>query len=34
MAKHKTGQSVRLSWLDTAGNAHTSTLRLAAAPPA
>ena len=34
MAKHKTGQSVRLSWLDNAGNAHTSTLRLAAAPPA
>ena len=34
MAKHRTGQSVRLSWLDTAGNAHTATLRLAAAPPA
>jgi len=34
MAKQRTGQSVRLSWLDGAGNAHTSTLRLAAAPPA
>ena len=34
MAKHKTGQRVRLSWLDTAGAAHVSTLRLAAAPPA
>ena len=34
MAKHKTGQRVRLSWLDTAGTAHVSTLRLAAAPPA
>jgi S1-C subfamily serine protease len=34
MAKHRTGQSVRLGWLDTAGNAHTATLRLAAAPPA
>jgi len=34
MAKHRTGQTVRLGWLDTAGNAHTATLRLAAAPPA
>ena len=34
MAKQRTGHSVRLSWLDGAGNAHTSTLRLAAAPPA
>jgi S1-C subfamily serine protease len=34
MAKHRSGQSVRLSWLDGAGNAHTATLRLAAAPPA
>ena len=34
MAKQRTGARVRLSWLDGAGTAHTSTLRLAAAPPA
>jgi S1-C subfamily serine protease len=34
MAKQRTGERVRLSWLDGAGTAHTSTLRLAAAPPA
>jgi S1-C subfamily serine protease len=34
MAKHRPGDRVRLGWLDTAGNAHTATLRLAAGPAA
>jgi S1-C subfamily serine protease len=34
MGKHHPGDHVRLGWLDTNGNAHTATLRLAAAPPA
>jgi S1-C subfamily serine protease len=34
MLKHRPGDRVRLGWLDSAGNAHTSTLRLAAGPPA
>ena len=34
MTKHRPGDRVRLGWLDTAGSAHTATLRLASGPAA